>query len=103
MHLFLVLSLFSVLIQNLCGQNLPNGCQEAFRKAALNAHNKFRARHRAPPLQIDSSLDTYALKWSQYLAKNDVFKHSGFGENLHVRYGGSLSTPSQCAGKIKEH
>jgi len=103
MLLFLLLALFSVYIQSLHGQNLPNGCQEAFRKAALTAHNTYRAKHSAPPLKSDSSIDTTALRWSQYLAKNDVFKHSGtngLGENLYLSYGGVLSTSSQCAGNI---
>jgi uncharacterized protein YkwD len=103
MLLFLLLALFTVYIQSLHGQNLPNGCQEAFRKAALTAHNTYRAKHSAPPLKSDSSIDTNALRWSQNLAKNDIFKHSGtngLGENLHALYGGDLSTSSQCAGNI---
>jgi uncharacterized protein YkwD len=106
MLLFLLLAIFSVYIQSSYGQNLPNGCQQAFRNAALNAHNKFRAKHSAPPMKSDSSIDTTALRWSQYLAKNDIFKHSGtngVGENLFALYGGGLSTSSQCAGKINKH
>ena len=100
MHLFLLLSLFSVYVQSLYGQNLPNGCQEAFRNAALNAHNSLRAKHAAPALKSVSSIDTSALAWSTYLAKNGKFQHSksGYGENLYLS-SGRFSSSSQCASK----
>ena len=28
--------------------NLPSGCQDAFRKVAITAHNNFRVKHGAP-------------------------------------------------------
>ena len=100
---FYFLILLTINCEQLLCVNLPNGCQEAFRNAAVNTHNTLRARHRAPALRRDSSIDSTALAWSQYLARNSIFKHSGtkgVGENLYALYGGSFTTSSQCAGKM---
>ena len=100
MNFYLFLTLFSICAQKSLCQSLPNGCQDAFKTAALNVHNAYRAKHGSPPLVELSSIDSMALAWSQNLAKNNIFQHSGtkgVGENLYAVYGGSLSSSSQCA------
>ena len=98
--------LFLTLLLNFCfdhisSQSLPSGCQTSFRNAALIAHNNLRARHGSPVLKVNANIDASALKWSNYLAANDVFQHSGPGENLYMVYGVSISSSSQCASKKK--
>jgi hypothetical protein len=83
---------------------LPDGCIDAFRDAVLNAHNQYRERHSSPALQSDSSIDSSALGWSQYLAQINVLKHSGsesLGENLFFQSGQMLSSSLDCASKNK--
>ncbi len=79
--------------------SLPIGCQTAFRNAAVLAHNTLRARHGSPDLKANANIDASALKWSNYLAANDVFKHSGPGENLFMVYAVSISSSSQFGSK----
>ena len=82
--------------------SLPSGCQDSFRNAALTAHNKFRAKHGASALKVDTQIEASALKWSTYLATNDLFKHSrtpNLGENLYMSWGQSFSSSSQCSCK----
>ena len=100
MNIFLCLTLLAIWCQHISSENLPNGCQQAFRNAALNAHNSLRAKHAAPALKSVSSIDTSALAWSTYLAKNGKFQHSksGYGENLYLS-SGRFSSSSQCASK----
>ena len=100
MNIFVCLTLLAICCQQISSEYLPNGCQEAFRNAALNAHNKLRAKHGAPALKRVPSIDKSALAWSTYLAKNNKFEHSksGYGENLFLS-SGSISSCSQCASK----
>ena len=52
----------------------------------LQAHNKYRARHSANRLTLDSSISRSAKIYAQYLARTQQFKHSGipgYGENLY--------------------
>ena len=82
--------------------NLPSGCQDAFRNAALIAHNNFRAKHGAPALQANTNIDASALKWSNAMASSGNFAHSGtqgLGENIYMSWGQSFSSSSQCASK----
>jgi uncharacterized protein YkwD len=50
----------------------------------LAAHNAYRAKHSAPALKWNSTLASYAQKWSD----GCEFKHSGgpYGENLAMGY-----------------
>ena len=82
---------------------LPRGCQESFRNAALNAHNNFRARHGASPLQANANNDASALAWSNSMAANGKMVHSdtlssGLGENL-LFFPKGVSSSRQCVGK----
>ena len=84
--------------------DLPDGCLAAFRDAVLTAHNEYRKQHSSPALQSDSSIDSSALGWSQYLAQINVLKNSGsesLGENLFFQSDQILSNSTDCAGKIK--
>ena len=67
----------------------------------LSAHNAYRSQHQVGPLGQSDSIDGTAQEWAQYLADNNIFKHSGaagLGENLAMS--GTFETPSvdQCSG-----
>ncbi|CAF1331001.1 unnamed protein product [Rotaria sordida] len=52
----------------------------------LAAHNSYRARHCAQPLQLDDTLCRSAQDYAQKLASTNQFSHSGtkgVGENLY--------------------
>ena len=65
----------------------------AFRTAALNAHNTYRARHGVSKLTLNSSLNTMAQNYANTMASTDTFAHSpsssrklngqAVGENLY--------------------
>ena len=97
---FLSLMIFT---EKSLADNLPSGCQAAFRSAALQAHNIFRARHGSPALTVNPSLEASALTYAKYLAVNDVFQHSrnrgNVGENLYVSYSEDPLTTDQCTRK----
>ena len=58
-------------------------------KSALNAHNRLREIHGAPPLIHNPDLSRIAQNWSNQQAKSNMMKHSNsdwngkrLGENL---------------------
>ena len=57
---------------------------DQFQNDCLNAHNKYRAQHGAPPLKWSSKLASDAEKWAKQLVKLNRLQHySGDdGENL---------------------
>lgn len=58
---------------------------ENFVHQALRLHNEFRARHSAPPLQLNAQLSAFAQDWAQTLARTRTFHHrpnNPYGENL---------------------
>ena len=65
----------------------------AFRAGALQQHNRYRAKHGAPPLVLSMQLNEVAQQHAEQLARTNQFLHSGqedYGENL---YASSDSTP----------
>ncbi|BFZ20619.1 hypothetical protein BsWGS_23658 [Bradybaena similaris] len=68
------------------GPQAPN--VERFRQEVLEAHNKMRVLHQAPPVKLSPELNKMAQEWAEYLAKQNKFEHSpadrrkGIGENL---------------------
>jgi uncharacterized protein YkwD len=60
-------------------------------KNVLQAHNAYRRRHCAPPLQLDASLNQRAQDYAQQLSNTNRFEHSknrnNIGENLYMNYG----------------
>ncbi len=65
-----------------------------FQEDCLLAHNKYRQRHRAPPLQWSYKLAYEAQKWAQHLLDSGQFTHSEnnvYGENLAGRKGYDLN------------
>ena len=47
--------------------------------------NQYRLKNQAAPLEWDNTIYIFAQKWSSYMTKNNVFKHSGsylYGENI---------------------
>lgn len=65
-----------------------------FQENCLLAHNKYRQRHSAPPLQWSYKLAYEAQKWAQHLLDSGQFTHSEnivYGENLAGRKGYDLN------------
>ncbi|WP_327117987.1 CAP family protein [Nocardia sp. NBC_01730] len=63
----------------------------AFRDEMLALHNTFRARHQAPGLDLDQTLNKVAEEWAQHLARTHSFEHrpnSEYGENLYMMTSG---------------
>ena len=59
----------------------------AFRMAALQQHNVYRAKHRAPPLVLSNPLNDVAQQHAVRLARINQLVHSGkqqSGENLYA-------------------
>ena len=62
-----------------------------FQQEGLIMHNKYRADHHAPEMQLNKELCEIAQKYADYLAKNSLFQHShdrfkgaAMGENLFM-------------------
>ena len=65
-----------------------------FQEDCLLAHNKYRFRHGAAPLQWSYKLAVEAQKWAETLLKSGEFAHSdniNYGENLAGRKGLDLN------------
>ena len=69
-----------------------------FAQDALQAHNKYRTKHHAPPLKLNSELNRIAQQYANYLAQSDSFQHSNneykgesLGENLYMCYGQKIT------------
>ena len=66
-----------------------------FEEDALEAHNKYRAMHGAPPLTLNRDLCDMSREWAEQNAINGTFEHSSdvtykgapVGENLAGGYG----------------
>jgi hypothetical protein len=47
--------------------------------------NQYRLKNQAPSLEWDTIVSAFSQKWSYFMTKNNVFKHSGsslYGENI---------------------
>ncbi|CAF4201446.1 unnamed protein product, partial [Rotaria magnacalcarata] len=56
-----------------------------FQQQALDQHNYFRDLHCTPTMVLNSTLNTIAQNYADYLTTNNLFQHSGtagLGENL---------------------
>uniref|UniRef100_A0A1I7YNB8 SCP domain-containing protein n=1 Tax=Steinernema glaseri TaxID=37863 RepID=A0A1I7YNB8_9BILA len=64
-----------------------------FRRSLTDAHNRFRAVHKAGPLQYDLGIERSAQAWADHLANQEAcLKHDPmrrYGENLFF-FGGSV-------------
>ena len=86
--------------------SLTDDCISSFNTIVLVAHNNYRANHGVDGLEADDKIIAIAQKYSDYLAVNDIFKHSGaegLGENLAAIFYSTLPNvnPDDCAGKNK--
>ncbi|XP_049291543.1 uncharacterized protein LOC125768221 [Anopheles funestus] len=62
----------------------------AFQKEVLERHNQLRAKHSAPPLQLDAGLSEYAQQWADNLVSRNALEHRSdkkYGENLYACFG----------------
>jgi uncharacterized protein YkwD len=85
---------FDVVQSAFCsGSSFFTGLRQ-FQEDCLLAHNKYRQRHTAPPLQWSYKLANEAQKWAQHLLDSGQFTHSEnivYGENLAGRKGYDLN------------
>lgn len=63
--------------------------KKEFEKQGLDAHNKYRAKHKVPPLKWSTEIANEAQAWAEKLAKTRSLQHSntaserkGCGENI---------------------
>jgi len=71
-----------------------------FQTEALKTHNKYRARHGAVDLVLDTELCSRAQQYADCLASTDTFEHSGdphLGENLYWSW--SSDPAWRCGGE----
>ena len=72
-----------------------------FRRQALNEHNALRRLHCTGAIALNSSLNSRAQNYANYLARNKLFQHSGasgLGENLWSSW--SSAPITRVNGKI---
>lgn len=71
-------------LKSLCPR-APITTSNEFIKGALKEHNKFRAKHHAPPLKVNRELCKIAQAWANQLVIDNKMYHSTyeFGENLY--------------------
>ena len=74
-------------------ETVPVSCLNAFKAAALNQTNFYRARHGVGALTEDSTLGVTSQEWANYLSDNNKFEHNsaklqtlGYGENIAMYY-----------------
>jgi len=62
---------------------VENTTDKNFIQTVLETHNKYRAKHGAPPLKLSPDLCKVSQAWVNTLAKKDKMEHSmsGYGEN----------------------
>ncbi|KAH8271718.1 hypothetical protein KR044_001672, partial [Drosophila immigrans] len=63
-----------------------------FEQEVLNAHNKYRAIHRAPPLVLNAELSKLASQWARHLLATNRMEHrpnNKYGENIYWASGGN--------------
>lgn len=62
-----------------------------FERDFVSAHNSYRKKHGAPPLQLSRELCRSAQQWADHLLSIRTLKHSGsdHGENLYYKYSSS--------------
>jgi uncharacterized protein YkwD len=68
----------------------------AFRAAALEQHNRYRARHGVPPLVLSTQLNDAAQHYAEQLARTHRLVHSGnehYGENLFASQSSDQALP----------
>jgi hypothetical protein len=59
--------------------------QKRFVSEALEAHNRYRKKHNAPPLELDSELNNLARDWAEHLAEtNQLVYRNAFHKKLPI-------------------
>ncbi|CAF3777803.1 unnamed protein product [Rotaria sp. Silwood1] len=85
-----ILSLILILVSNLICSVLTDIVLIDFQQQALEQHNYYRQQlHCTGLMTLNTSLNTIAQNYAQYLAANNIFNHSrtpGLGENLYYSY-----------------
>ncbi|XP_028516882.1 Golgi-associated plant pathogenesis-related protein 1 [Exaiptasia diaphana] len=74
-------------------------------RECLRAHNAYRARHGAPPLEWDSAMAHEAQAYAVTLARTKSMRHSSirsYGENLAMRQAWGSDVKYTCAQATKD-
>ncbi|XP_047133445.1 Golgi-associated plant pathogenesis-related protein 1 [Hydra vulgaris] len=90
--MFLLVAISVLLVSNSYGDSIGKRASDQSNNC-LKAHNRLRAKHEnTPRLVLDNVLTKSAQKYAEYLASNNLFKHSDsdskYGENLFMLKGG---------------
>ena len=80
------LAAFALVVFAFVSANAFTANQIKFQQESLAIHNRLRASHCVPSLQLSDSLSTIAQNYAEYLASRNLFQHSnnGYGENLYM-------------------
>lgn len=96
--IFLFTILFFITESKFLERRLASLDLETLRNQILSRHNTYRAQHQVGNLVRNSAVETIAQDYSEYLAANGKFEHSGnkfngnsLGENLYKSYGMAVS------------
>ena len=93
LKLFFTLFLLIKLIESKCDLR-------QFRRIVLVEHNKHRIQHDTPLLTPTQTIDESAQNWANFLASENLFKHSKnrrYGENLYALYTTEESSNALCS------
>ncbi|XP_069791713.1 GLI pathogenesis-related 2 isoform X2 [Narcine bancroftii] len=68
----------------------------AFIVELLKEHNRLRAQHQSPSLQVNSELSEQAQKWAEHLVNIKTLQHSStkYGENLWYKWSSNKVFPT---------
>ena len=93
----LIATILSLMV---CGTSTPRAADRldlaAFREAALQQHNSYRAKHGSPPLVLSTQLNAVAQHHAEQLARSNQLVHSGqqqYGQNLYTSRTSNATPP----------
>src|SRR3954453_106338 len=93
----LIATILSLMV---CANSTPRAADRldlpAFRAAALQQHNVYRAKHGSPPLILSAQLNEVAQHYAEQLAHTNQLVHSEqkqYGENLYTSRASNATPP----------
>jgi glioma pathogenesis-related protein 2 len=93
----LIATILSLMV---CANSTPRAADRldlaAFREAALQQHNVYRAKHGSPPLILSAQLNEVAQHYAEQLAHTNQLVHSEqkqYGENLYTSRASNATPP----------
>jgi glioma pathogenesis-related protein 2 len=90
----------AILSMMVVGHSAPHAAEPldltAFREAAVQQHNVYRAKHGVPPLVLSPQLNEVAQHHAEQLARTNQLVHSEqehYGENLYASHASNATPP----------